>query len=61
MFNNNSCIVIRSSIKSIVFKGNRKGNVYKVNLSDLKDQKVFCLLTLSDEKWIWHKRLGHAN
>jgi hypothetical protein len=22
---------------------------------------VLCLLTLSDEKWIWHKRLGHAN
>ncbi|KAK2395594.1 putative mitochondrial protein [Trifolium repens] len=44
-----------------MFKGNRKGNVYKVNLSDLKEQQVFCLLTLSDEKWVWHKRLGHAN
>ena len=61
MFNKNSCTVIRNSDQSIVFKGNRKGNVYKVNFSDLKEQQVLCLLTLSDEKWIWHKRLGHAN
>ncbi|KAK2436266.1 bromodomain-containing protein [Trifolium repens] len=49
------------SDQSIVFKSNRKGNVYKVNFSDLKEQQVLCLLTLSDEKWVWHKRLGHAN
>ncbi|KAK2359506.1 putative mitochondrial protein [Trifolium repens] len=61
MFNKDSCTVIRNSDQSIVFKGNRKGNVYKVNFSDLKEQQVLCLLTLSDEKWIWHKRLGHAN
>ncbi|CAJ2642247.1 unnamed protein product [Trifolium pratense] len=41
--------------------GLRKNNVYKINLSDLNEQKVVCLLTLSEEKWIWHKRLGHAN
>jgi hypothetical protein len=39
----------------------RVGNVYKVNFSDLVDQKIICLLSLSDEKWLWHKRLGHAN
>ncbi|KAK2427482.1 putative mitochondrial protein [Trifolium repens] len=61
MFNKDSCTVIINSDQSVVFKGNRKGNVYKVNFSDLKKQQVLCLLTLSDEKWIWHKRLGHAN
>jgi len=35
----------------------RKGNVYKINLSDLADQNVVCLLLVSDEKWLWHKRL----
>jgi hypothetical protein len=50
VFNKNSCTVIKNSDKSILFKGNRKGNVYKVNLSDLEDQNVHCLLTLSDEK-----------
>ena len=52
MFNKDSCTVIRNSDQSIVFKGNRKGNVYKVNFSDLKEQQVLCLLTLSDEKWV---------
>ncbi|PNY05239.1 retrotransposon-related protein [Trifolium pratense] len=61
VFNKNSCTVSKDSDKSIVFKGKRKGNVYKINLSDLAEQRVVCLLTLSEDKWIWHKRLGHAN
>ncbi|XP_045801120.1 uncharacterized protein LOC123894995 [Trifolium pratense] len=61
VFGKESCTVSKQSDKSIVFKGLRKNNVYKINLSDLNEQKVVCLLTLSEEKWIWHKRLGHAN
>ncbi|CAJ2645568.1 unnamed protein product [Trifolium pratense] len=61
VFNKESCTVSKQSDKSMVFKGLRKNNVYKINLSDLNEQKVLCLLTLSEEKWIWHKRLGHAN
>ncbi|CAJ2671829.1 unnamed protein product [Trifolium pratense] len=61
VFNKESCTVTKQSDNSIIFKGLRKNNVYKINLSDLNDQKVMCLLTLSEEKWIWHKRLGHAN
>jgi len=36
-------------------------NVYKINFSELVDQKVVCLLSMNDKKWVWHKRLGHAN
>ncbi|CAJ2653255.1 unnamed protein product, partial [Trifolium pratense] len=61
IFNKESCTVTKQSDNSIIFKGLRKNNVYKINLSDLNEQKVMCLLTLSEEKWIWHKRLGHAN
>jgi len=43
------------------FKGKRRNNVYKVNFLELTDQKVFCLLSMSDKKWLWHRRLGHAN
>jgi transposase InsO family protein len=32
-----------------------------VNLSELTEQKIVCLLSLNDEKWVWHQRLGHAN
>jgi len=44
-----------------VFKGKRVENVYKINFSELVDQKVICLLSTNDKKWVWHRRLGHAN
>jgi len=61
LFVKNNCIVITTHDQSIVFKGKRRNNVYKVNFSELTDQKVFCLLSMSDKKWLWHRRLGHAN
>lgn len=30
MFNKNNCIAVKESDKSIVFKGRRNGNVYKI-------------------------------
>jgi len=44
-----------------VFKGKRRNNVYKIVFSELADQKVACLLLVNDKKWLWHRRLGHAN
>lgn len=52
LFNKNLCSVINTSDKYIVFKGKRKGNMYKVNLSNFTLQKVVCLLSISDEKWV---------
>jgi hypothetical protein len=50
VFDKNSCTVSKDSDKSIVFKGNRKCNMYKINLVDLVEQKIVCLLSLSEEK-----------
>jgi hypothetical protein len=50
MLDKDACIVTRDSGKSIVFRGLRKCNVYKVNLSELTEQKIICLLSMSDEK-----------
>jgi len=61
LFVKNNYTVIKISDQSIVFKGKRRNNVYKINFSELTDQKVLCLLSMSDKKWLWHKRLGHAN
>ena len=47
--------------KTIVFKGKRVENVYKINFSELVYPKVICLLSLNDKKWVWHRRFGHAN
>jgi len=61
MFGKANCIVINKDNKFIVFKGKRVENVYKINFYELVDQKVICLLSMNDKKWVWHKRLGHAN
>ena len=52
LFVKNNCTVIRISDQSIVFKGKRRNNVYKINFSELTDQKVLCLLSMSDKKWL---------
>jgi len=61
MFSKTNCTVINKDDNSIVFKGKRIENVYKINFSELVDQKVICLLSVNDKKWVWHRRLGHAN
>jgi len=61
LFVKNNCTMIKTIDQSIVFKGKRRNNVYKINFSELTDQKVLCLLSKSDKKWLWHRRLGHAN
>jgi len=61
MFGKTNCTVINKDDKSIVFKGKRIKNVYKINFSELVDHKVICLLSVNDKKWVWRKRLGHAN
>lgn len=53
MFNSNNYIVMNESDKSIIFKGMRKVNVYKINFPEFVDQKVIflkCLLIFPT----WH-------
>jgi len=61
MFGKTNCTVINKDDNSIVFKGKRIENVYKMNFSKLVDQKVICLISMNDKQWVWHIRLGHAN
>jgi len=61
LFDKISCTVVNKNYNSIIFKGKRMDNVYKINFSELVDQKVIYLLSANDKKWVWHKRLGHAN
>jgi hypothetical protein len=44
-----NCTIINPTDKSIFFIGKRRCNGYKINFSDLIDQKVVCLLSVSDE------------
>jgi len=61
MFDKTNCTIVNKNDNSIVFKGKRMENVYKINFSELVDHKVVCLLSVNDKKWVWHRRLGHAN
>ena len=61
MVDKSNCTVINKDDKSIVFMGKRKNNVYKINFPELADQKLIYLLSVNEKKWLWHRRLGHAN
>ena len=61
IFNQKCCKVVSQKDVSILFNGKRKNNIYKINLSELKVQNVKCLMSVNDEQWAWHRRLGHIN
>src|SRR3954462_5013043 len=61
IFNQKSCKAVSQKDSSILFTDKRKNNIYKTDLQDLKNQKVTCLMSVSEEQWVWHKRLGHAS
>jgi len=52
MFGRTNCTVVNKDDNSIVFKGKKRENVYKINFSELVDQKVICLLSVNDKKWV---------
>ena len=61
IFNQNSCKAISQKDGTILFNGKRKNNIYKIKLFELKSQNVKCLLSVNNEQWIWHRRLGHVS
>jgi len=61
MFDKSNYTVINKNDKFIVFKRKSKNNVYKINFSELTYHKVVRLLLVSDKKWLWPRRLRHAN
>ena len=35
--------------------------MYGLTLEDLKEQNVIYFTFLESEKWLWHRKLGHAS
>jgi len=60
MFGTTNCTISNKDDNFIVFRGKRIENAYKINFYELVDQKVVCLLSLNDKKWVWYRRLGNA-
>src|ERR1044072_1275253 len=59
IFNQKSCKVISQKDGSILFNGKRKNNIYKISIYHLEKQNTKCLLSVNEEQWVWHRRLGH--
>src|ERR1044072_7547557 len=61
LFNQKSCKVVCQKDGSILFNGTRKNNIYKISISDLVKQNAKCLLSVNEEQWVWHRKLGHVS
>ena len=61
MFEPSQCVIKDSTFDKIILTTRRHDNTYVLYLDDLLDQNVKCLASFVDEKWLWHKKLGHAH
>ena len=59
-FNRDQCMVTNGN-GTRLFVANRRGNLYKIDMSELSDQKVSCLMTLKEDHWLWHRKCGHTS
>ncbi|RDY05819.1 hypothetical protein CR513_10291, partial [Mucuna pruriens] len=45
----------------IIFSTMRQNNLYKIDITDLTNQNVTCLVSINNDQWMWYKKLGHAS
>ncbi|XP_048232877.1 uncharacterized protein LOC125370629 [Ricinus communis] len=60
-FDSNGCLVNTLVDDKVIFKGERSGNTYTIDLHKVANQSFKCLVSISDESWLWHRRLRHAS
>ena len=60
VFEPSQCVIKDSTTNKIILITRRRGNTYVLYLDDLLDQNIKCLASFVDEKWLWHKKLGHV-
>jgi hypothetical protein len=60
-FEKSECIIENIENNKVLFVGQRLENVYILNLKDLSKHGVKCFSAMSDNSWLWHRRLGHAH
>ncbi|OAY43379.2 hypothetical protein MANES_08G063666v8 [Manihot esculenta] len=61
IFESKSCFVSRMSDNKILFVGERVENIYLIDLQAMTNQDMKCFVSISDNSWIWHRRLSHAS
>ena len=60
VFESNRCVVLDKN-ECALFVGSRHNNIYVVDLCDSKAFNEKCLVSVNDDTWLWHRRLGHAS
>lgn len=60
-FTNTCCLFEHNEKKNCVFKELRVNNTYMLNLDDVSLVGTKCLATMSENSWLWHRRLAHIN
>lgn len=53
--------IVKNSDGSLLFIAKRQGNLYKIKLGELSSQNVSYLVSVKENNWLWHKKLGHAS
>ena len=60
-FSPNTCVLKNKSEQSMKLEGKRVNNIYMIDFNDLPNVDACCLLSKSDEDWLWHKRITHIH
>ena len=60
VFESDRCVVFNKN-ECALFIGSRHNNIYVVDLLDSTAFNEKCLLSVNDDTWLWHRRLGHAS
>jgi len=60
-FFSDQCLITNVNSGSVVLRGKRHNNVYKVCAFSLSQNNLTCLSALDDDVMLWHKRLGRAS
>ena len=59
-FKSKGCTISSDSSGKVMFTGKRVNNISLLNIMETNSSNV-CLLSRSDESWLWHRRLAHIH
>ena len=57
----NNCFVSSLDEDKVIFSGKRVENVYVVDLNEIDNKDIKCLISISHNTWTWYRRLEYAN
>lgn len=61
IFDHDKYVIKNSYDSSILLVASLFENVCTCSFDDFNSQNLSCLNTLSENSWLWHRRLGHAS